>query len=256
MARQLGERDAQSQDEEEGNKESQRRCDSSHRGDDLDRQDQAHRRRDVRDPLHQHFGEPQDSRAQFSVNLRHVVPSRIVRRAEGNRSVAGVSVKREIGHDFADERCELESMAGKAGGEEDVVVVRVPVENEIFVRGHGVETIGNAHDSRFVTGRRSSQPRQKRRRGLDQRLLIAIASSRHRVRIHHLVAAQVFCHFDTLSADIGEAVEGVRREAEDRNRALCELIWDQWIKPREGFADDLQREIKLAQNSSRPMLRR
>src|SRR5690242_14527066 len=117
-------------------------------------------------------------------------------------------------------------MPGESGGEEDVVVVQVPVEDEVLIRCHGVQAIGNAHDSRRVTGWRPSQPRQELRRSLDQWLFIAIAGAWHHVRVSHLVAAQVFGHFDALSADIGEAVEHLWREAEDRNRVLRELIWD------------------------------
>ena len=46
----------------------------------------------------------------------------------------------EIRHDFADNRRELEAMAGEAGGQSDLSVLWVSVKNEVTVGCHGVQT--------------------------------------------------------------------------------------------------------------------
>ena len=45
----------------------------------------------------------------------------------------------KIGQDFADRRREFETVPGKSCREPDILVFRMAIQNEVFVRGHGVE---------------------------------------------------------------------------------------------------------------------
>src|SRR5581483_2322453 len=58
---------------------------------------------------------------------------------EARNVVRRCFARSEIGENFADDRGELEAMAGAGRGDDDLRMLRQPVEDEIAIRRHGVE---------------------------------------------------------------------------------------------------------------------
>ena len=55
------------------------------------------------------------------------------------------AVKGQIGKDLPDDGYEFEAMAGESGGKHDLGVIRVVVDEEVLIRGHGVHAVRQFH---------------------------------------------------------------------------------------------------------------
>ena len=88
--------------------------------------------------------------------------------------MARLAVEREVGQDLADDRAELEAVAGEAGADDGVLALRVAVDQEVLVRRQleeaGLErqrrpgtlrevALGESRERRLVLGRRLTRDR-------------------------------------------------------------------------------------------------
>src|SRR5438105_2280392 len=67
--------------------------------------------------------------------------------------VAGCARFGQIGHDLADDAAELEAVTGEAGGEGDLRIERVPIDDEVLVRAVGKHADFQGHRRAGAVGK-------------------------------------------------------------------------------------------------------